>query len=131
MSAASTLARGRAAAVALMVDTCTVRRITSTTTNPDTGHVTPVYATVYTGACKVQARSGSGSPSTLGEAGVIIAQMELHVPMSVTGVQPDDLVTITASVHDPDLVGRTWHIRGLAHKSYLTARRLSMVEVTG
>jgi hypothetical protein len=114
-----------------MVDTCTIRRLASTSTDAETGVITPTYTTIYSGACKVQQRStAQARPHDLGEATVFVAPLELHLPVTVTGVASDDLVNITASVHDPDLPGRSWHIRELAHKSFASARRFSMIEVT-
>jgi hypothetical protein len=110
MSATSVTLRGRAAAERLMLDTCTIQRTASLTTDPDTGVVTPTYTTVYTGKCKVQQQSPASAPTVVGEASVFVGQLELNLPMSVTGVQPDDLP---------------------AHKSYLTARRYPVVEVAG
>lgn len=130
MSASSAIVRARAAAEALMLDACTVQRQTGSTTNPETGHVVPVLWTVYTGPCKVQQRSGGGAPRNLGEAAVFVSRSELHIPVTVTAVASDDLVTITASALDPKLVNRQYHIQELSHKSYLSARRFSMVEVT-
>jgi hypothetical protein len=132
MSAASVLARAQAAALALMVDTCTIRRLASTSTDSETGVITPTYTTVYSGACKVQARQpqSNARPHDLGEAAILVAHLELHLPMTATGVASDDLVNITASAHDPELLARSWHITSLAHKSFLSARRFSMTEVT-
>jgi hypothetical protein len=50
--------------------------------------------------------------------------------MAVTGIASDDLVTITASLLDADLVGRTFRVRELGHKSHMTARRVQLEEVT-
>ena len=130
MSRETVLARAQSAASQGMVDACTVKRLASTSTDPDTGVVTPTYSTVYTGGCRVRQRVPRAQPQTVGEAAVFIARLELHIPLAVTGVASDDLVTITAAKHDQDLVGRTWHIRELAHATYLSARRFSMVEVT-
>jgi hypothetical protein len=131
MSAVSAIQRGRVAAEALMVDQVTVQHKTGESTNQETGVVTPTYATVYSGKAKVQQSSPATNPADVGEAAVFIGQMTLHLPVSVTTVQPDDLVTVTASALDPDLVGRTFRLRGPAHKSFLTARRFPMVEVSG
>jgi hypothetical protein len=130
MSADRVLARAQAAALALMVDTCTVKRLASTSTDPETGVITPTYTTVYSGVCRVQQRVPRATPQTVGEAEVFVARLELHVPVTVTGVASDDLVNITASVNDPDLLGRSWHVRELAHKSFQSARRFSMIEIT-
>lgn len=130
MSAATVLARAQAAAKALMVDTCTIKHKTGESTDA-VGNVTPTYSTTYSGVCRVQQRAGMiARPASVGEAEVFISGLELHVPVSVTGVASDDLVTVTASAHDADLVGRAFRIRELAHKSFPSARRFSMIEVT-
>jgi hypothetical protein len=130
VSAASIALRGQAAAEALMLDMVTVKRRSGSTVDPETGVVTPTYTTPYTGKAKVQQAAPATNPTQVGEAAVFEGQLQLHLPVSVTTVQPDDLVTVTASL-DPDLVGRTFHLRGPVHKTYLTARRFPMVEVTG
>lgn len=130
MSAASVTTRGRAAAEALMLDACTIARTTGSSTDPDTGVVTPTTSTAYTGKCKVQqSKVPIGEPKDLGEASILVVHLEVHVPMSATGIQVDDVVTVTASALDPDLIGRRFTVRGVAHKSFLTARRLDVQEV--
>lgn len=130
MSATTATLRGRLAAEALMVDTCTVRRRTGESTDPDTGVVTPTYSTIYAGKCRIQQRAGIARPATVGEAEVFLSRLELHVPTSVTGIASDDIATVGASALDADLVGRVFHVRELAHKTFATARRYSIVEVT-
>jgi len=129
MSASTVLARGRAAAIALMVDACTIQHVTGSTTNTTTGQVTPTYSTVYTGACKIQGGQ-SDSGQDVGEAHLAVLSLTVHVPISVTGVVETDVVTITACVNDPELVGRVFRVLGPVHKSYATARRLPVIEVT-
>lgn len=131
LSPASALARGRAAAEALMADAVTVQHQTGETTDGETGAVTPAYSTVYTGKAKIGQATPAASPTDVGEAAVFLGQLVLHLPVSATAVQPDDLVTVTTSLLDPGLAGRTFRLRGPSHKSYLTARRYPMVEVTG
>ena len=129
MSAASVLARGRAAAEALMVDACTIRRVTGQSTGAG-GVVTPTYADLYTGKCRIQQASAQAQQQDPGEAAVLMLRLEVQLPMSVTGLQAEDVVTITASAHDEDLVGRTFVIRDLAHASHKTARRVQVMERT-
>jgi hypothetical protein len=137
MSRQSVTLRGRAAAESGMTDACTVRRIASSSTDPETAVVTPTYTTIYpvsgTGVCKVQQSAPAGGPTDVGEAAVYIGQLTLHLPVSddTAAVRPDDLVTITACVLDASLVGKTFRLRGPAHKSFATARRFPMVEVSG
>lgn len=130
MSAEAFTLLGRAAAEQLMVDACTITRETSHTTDPDTGVRTPTFATVYDGRCRIQQQTGVSRPATTGEALVYQLPITVQVPMSVTGVQVDDIVTITASVLDPDLAGRDLWVRELYHKTHATCRRLGCEEVT-
>lgn len=132
MSATAALLRGRAKAESLMLDTCTITRVTGSSTNRETGVITPTTTTVYTGICKVQHSQGvlGGSPKDIAEAGRLTTRLELHLPASVTGVRADDRATITAAALDAELVGRVFVVRSSPHKSFLTARRLEVEELT-
>lgn len=126
------LGMGRAAAEALMVDRCTIRRRTGETVDPDTGDVTPTYTVLYSDQrCRAQSRGYWGERRDVGEADLIVLQIELQLPIAVTGLQVSNEVTIDASVHDPDLIGRVLRIKDLSHKSHATARRVMCLEVTG
>lgn len=130
MSAASLTARGRAKALELMVDACTIRRRTGETTDPTSGVITPTYSTLCTGRCRVQQRQESGQGADVGEAYLIVMRHEVQLPMTVTGLQEGDEITITASVLDPDLVGRVFLVRDSARKTHLTSRRVTVLERT-
>jgi hypothetical protein len=130
MSADSVLARGRTAALNLMVDACVIKRITSTSTNPTTGVITPTYSTLYTGQCRVQQSGSQGQLADAGEAALVLLRLEVQLPMSVVGLAEGDEITVTASALDSDLVGRVFVIRDLMHKTHATARRLGVVEKT-
>lgn len=132
MSRASVLARGRAAAEAGMVDACTIRRVTGTTTDRDTGAITKTYLSPnpYAGKCRVQQHQAQARSEDAGEDYTLLLTLEVQLPMSVTGLQSGDEVTMTSSVSDPDLPGRLFRIRDLAHKSEATARRVQCEEVT-
>jgi hypothetical protein len=131
MSAASALARGRAAVEALMVDACTITRVGERDTDTTTGEVTEPVSTLYTGQCRVQQAQAQATEETVGEDHLLLLRLEVQLPMSVTGLEVGDLITITASVHDPDLPGRVFRIHDLAHKTHATARRVQCVEKTG
>lgn len=132
MSATSITLAGRRAAERLMVDTCTVKRLASQVSDPETGVITPTYTTIYTGRCKVQRTSHptNSRPLNVGEAELFAAYIELHLPTSVLGVDSDDFATIDAAPLDADLVGTVFHLRELAHKTFQTARRFGVQEVT-
>jgi hypothetical protein len=131
MSAASALARGRAAVEALMVDACTITRVGERDTDTTTGEVTEPVSTLYTGQCRVQQAQAQATEETVGEDHLLLLRLEVQLPMSVTGLEVGDLITITASGHDPDLPGRVFRIHDLAHKTHATARRVQCVEKTG
>lgn len=133
MSRASALARGRTAAEVGMVDACTIQRRSGGTTDPNTGYpVTQPYTAIYTGKCRVQQQVAVARPHEVGEDHVEVVRFDIQLPMvGSEGLKVTDLVTITASAHDADLVGRTWLIGELAHKSEATARRVGMIERTG
>lgn len=113
-----------------MTDACVITRVTGHTTNPDTGVMAETTATVYSGKCRVQQRGAGGSRTDVGEASVVEVTTELQLPMSVTGVQVEDRVAVTASALDPSLTTRSWRVAGDAAKTHATARRLEIREVT-
>jgi hypothetical protein len=116
-----------------MLDACTVQHQTGSSTDTDTGVVTPTYSTVYSGKCKVQQSTPASGPTDSGEAAVYVSQLQLHVPVNATTalIAPDDLATITACPLDSGLVGKAFHLRAPAHKSFATARRFPMIEISG
>lgn len=130
MSARSITLAGRRAAARLMVDTCTITRVTGATTDPDTGVVTDTTTTVYSGACRIQAAPAASREVQPGEATRLMTRLELQLPMDATGVASDDVVTIDSSALDGDLVGRAFVARGLSHKTHAVMRRLEIEEVT-
>jgi hypothetical protein len=114
-----------------MVDACTITRVTAQTVDPETGIITPTATTtVYAGRCRFRQKVPVSKPANVGEAFIWLQRLELQLPMAVTGVASDDLVTATASVFDADLVGRRWRIRELSHQTHQTARRHQIEEVT-
>lgn len=130
MSAQTAIVRGRRLAEQLMVDTCVVRRAGGTTYDPDTGYPTDASTQLYVGKCRVQQQAASAGQRDVGEASLLLLRLEVHLPMSVIGVQVDDVVEVTSSVHDPDLPGRRFRVRDLFHKTHATSRRLGVEEVT-
>ncbi len=113
----------------LMVDACTIRRATGRTFNETTGQYTPTTSVIYSGKCKVQIRGSSQGEAQAGDREVVTLSTELHLPMSVTAVLVDDVATIVISL-DPALVGRKLRVQQLFYKTYATARRLPVEDVT-
>lgn len=129
MSLDDFLARGRAAAESLMVDACTIRRQTDEDTD-EFGNIIPSWVYLYSGKCRVQQPVAQAAEEMAGQARLLMVRLEVQLPMSVAGLEPEDEVFITASVNDPDLPGRVFTIRDLAHGTHKTARRIGVVERT-
>ena len=130
MSVEGALARGRVAAEALMVDACTIGRRGSGGSVDDTsGVITPDRDVVYTGKCRVQQRQASSGEQRPGEDFQLLVSVEVQLPMSVTGLEVGDQVTITASI-DPELVGEVFLIRDLFAKTHATSRRVGVTRRT-
>lgn len=131
VSRESILARGRTAAEAGMRDTCTIRRVTSETTDDHSGEIVKTYAVIYTGRCRVQQHQAAANQRDVGEDDVLMNAAELQLPMSVVGLEPRDEATIDTSADDQDLPGRVFLVRDLAHKTDATSRRVQCEERTG
>lgn len=130
MSAASATLRGRAAAEALMLDACRVERPGESVTDPDSGDVTPSMSPVFEGKCKVQQTMSQGANPAAGSHAFTIQDSRVDFPVSAGPLMVDDVVTMTASALDPQLVGTVFRVAELFHKSYATAQRTRVEEVT-
>jgi hypothetical protein len=60
----------------------------------------------------------------------VLLALEVQLPMTVVGLQVGDEVHMTGSRTDPDLVGRVFLVRALAHKTDATARRVQCTQRT-
>jgi len=112
-----------------MVDTCTIQHPTGENTDAD-GNVTPTYSTTYDdGPCRVQQQQPYAERNDAGQQYQLLLRMEVQLPMRVTGIFPDDVVTMNTS-RDADLVGRKFAVRDLAHKTDASSRRIQCMEIT-
>jgi Family of unknown function (DUF6093) len=134
VSAATALARGRAAVEALMVDACEIRRRgAGGSVDDDTGVITPDRSTLYTGKCRVQQQSmgGAARAQTPGEDYQLLLGLEVQLPVvGSEGLQVGDEIEITAAAHDTDLVGQVFLIRDLFAKTHATSRRVGVTRRT-
>lgn len=128
MTAQAVMEAGRVAAERLMVDTCTVKHQTGETMDPVTLQMTPTYTTLYTGKCRVQLTATVALMPEAGERVIATQRVTVQLPTTVTGVQVDDIVQVTAAAHDGDLVGRVYRVRSEFAKTHATARRLECEE---
>ncbi len=125
----------RQQAESLMVDSCTVTRATGATTlDPVTLAEVPVFAAVWSGACRIQ-RSGALSPREVsGAAGYEfgIDSVMAQLPIAATGIQRGDVLEVTAvgPVTDPDVLGMKATVQANLAKSHATKRTLICEEVS-
>ena len=139
------LAEGRAAWLALAVDTC---RITEPgpgvpVLNEETGErIPPPAVIVYEGPCRLQIRADVNSnvvEVTAGEKEWAYQTATLGIPviapLGAIGdpgkVQIDNTVTYLTCVEDPSMAGRLFQIRAIMHKTHATSRRLRVTETVG
>lgn len=109
MAVSRVVEAGRRAAERLMTARCVVRRVV--------GHETvgfeevPVYETIYEGICKPQSfrpqESSAGSQSGSSQT---VTRSEVHFPVGRFVAQVGDVVTMTASTHNPLLVGKSFRV---------------------
>jgi hypothetical protein len=132
MDAVHLTRRGRIAAEKLMVDSCEIRQpAVRGDLDPVTGlrPETP-GALAYSGKCKVQTFEAHESTPESGDHQYSVQRTQVHLP-ATTEVTVDQIITVTASVLDPNLVGRRFRIAAFLHKSFATANRVQVEEVTG
>ena len=130
MTAIGAAVAGRAAARALMADTCTITRagVGEPVYDPATRtHTYPAATAVYTGPCKVRTMTAMAKTADAGEDVVVVARRELHLPADATElVAIDDVALITAS-QNAQLVGKRLRIADLGEdQTFSTARRLGV-----
>jgi hypothetical protein len=130
VSAADALLAGRREAEALMIDACTAARPGESITDPDTGEVTPSSTPVYSGPCKVQQTISQASNPTAGSHAFTVQDSRVDFPVSAGPLMVDDIVTVTASALDSQLVGSVFRVVELFHKTMATAQRTRVEEVT-
>lgn len=115
-----------------MVDACTIAHKTGESVGPG-GVITPTLTVVYSGKCRVVVRTRErlgGSWMDVGEELRVVSRLELQVPISAPEPVEGDKVTLTASVYDPQLVGKVYAVRDIMHKSFLTSRRITITETS-
>ena len=93
------------------------------------GNVSPALSLVYSGVCKVQQTITQASSPSAGGHQFTLQDSRVDFPVSAGPLAVDDVVTLTASVLDPQLVGHSFRVIELFHKSYATAQRTRVSEV--
>jgi hypothetical protein len=114
---------GRALAEARMTDECTIASQTAQPFNATTGDYPAPTTSSITTACYVRRETPTERQVEAGDRAVALRRYIVSVPVSVVGVLPLDVVTITAS-GDPDLLDAVLVVRDVAQGTHVTARRL-------
>lgn len=127
MSARALIGRGRAAAVALMVDGCVIARPAggAPVLSAVTGGYTQPTSQIYAGPCRVKPRDNADRVVDAGGQAVSLFPYVVSVPIGAERYEVDDLVTVTASELDPSLPGLVLRVQQVGAGTHLTARRLS------
>lgn len=143
MSASAAAARGRAAATALMVDTFTPYAPNGYATVD--GLEVPVFITKTATVGKVQSRGaglGAGNDTSarsvrIGGVDRPVLEGALHIPLTALvpvagdpGVGWEYVCTAVGSGADPAGLNRRYLVVSVPTKTFMTARRLDVVEVT-
>lgn len=121
---------GRIAAESLMVDTCIIDRPGEPVTDPESGAVTPSYTLVHEGKCKIQQTIAQSASPEAGGAVFTVQDSRLDVPVGVGPVETGDRVRIVSAVLNPALVGNVYRIVETFEKSWQTAQRVRVEELT-
>ncbi len=82
---------------------------------------------VYTGVCLIRT-AGTGVPDSVmfGQETRVMLQGDIYLPHDAAEVDLDQQVVITASLKDPQLVGKVFVIRAIIRDSYHTRRKLNV-----
>lgn len=116
-----------------MTDTCTIRRRTGETPDPVTAVVTPTWAQVYAGKCRLQdtgSINGGARTETPGQDHQLLVELQLQLPLGAAVLAVGDEVTLTGSQHDASRVGDVLLVRDLAGKTDATALRVGVTRRT-
>lgn len=117
--------------VALFRDECTIVRTSGEPTyDPDTNTYTPgATTTVYTGDCLIRGTTWQGFDVSVGETEIRSRMVRGWLPKD-TAVEVNDVLTVTASAHDADMVGREMRITDVPKDGWQIVRKVFLEELT-
>ena len=124
VTVAETLAAGRRAHLAVMLDTCTVKHQTGQALNANDVMV-PTYATVYAGPCRVKPFR-TGHQTEAGQVAILMRGYDVQLPWDAPGqILRADILTVTAS-DDAWVVGRPMTVTEVEYSGTTTARHIKI-----
>lgn len=114
-----------------MVDACTITHSSGAVAqNETTGQVARAQATVYSGPCRVQTPQAQPRTADVVDRAATLQELTVSIPVGTGQVRVGAIVTMTACTLDTELVGRTFVVTGVHHKTHATAQRLQCEETT-
>lgn len=117
----------RAHAESMMTTTARVTEPGTVEADPETGADVIVDGPlVYEGRCRVKAAQRVPTPRESADATVAVDNDSIHFPALAGPFEVGHVVTVTASVHQPLLVGRRYRITGLHEMELQTAQRVAV-----
>ena len=125
------LGMGRRMAEGRMTDTCKVVRPVPGVLNEATGKRAVTYTEVYAGPCRVKHPTTAAKPADAGSQLLVMSALEVHLPVTATGVRAEDVVEITASPTRAEQAGRRFKIVAPFDGSQTTALRFRVEVADG
>lgn len=127
----SVLSSGRRAALRRMTDQVQIHGPdTLGPINPATGKKPTVPGPLrYSGPAKIQSFEGYAASALSGQHMYTTQQHRVDLPLDAGPVFAEDIVTVTASLNNPHLVGARSLIAGPLNKSAATAQRLQCTRI--
>ena len=122
------LAMGRAQANARMTESVTVTTTApGTVMDESTGAYPDTITSHYSGSGRIKYPTLTVSEKTPAGQTLAAQDVTLHLPVGLASqVRVDDVVTVTYSSADPDLVGRVFRVKGLAQAGQVSAHRFPL-----
>lgn len=125
------LSMGRRMAEARMTDTCKITRSAKEPLNESNGKHPVTTTEVYAGPCRVKHPTTAAKPADAGAQLIVVSGLELHVPVTATGIRAQDVVEITASGTRTEQAGRKFTVLAPFDGSQTTALRFRVEVADG
>lgn len=126
---AEAVERGRVNAEQLMTDSLHLEHPTGNTIRVD-GKTVPEMVTVWSGRGKVQSQQPYPSQPEVGGGTLTLAVFEVHIPVSADVAPLVDDVFVVDESRDRALQGSRFRVRVDPSKTWRTARRYNVEELT-
>lgn len=123
------LPKMQAHAESFMTDQLRLEHPTGETVRVD-GVTVPEMVEVWSGLGKVQSQQSYPSQPEVGGGTVTLATFEVHIPVDAEVTPRVDDVFVVESSRDPALVGSRFRVRVDPSKTWRTARRYNVEELT-